>query len=66
MSKSWKRAQREELGKDVPATARELDIMTVLADIVDAIPAGQRTEKMSALLTEVRAAQAAYPEGGRQ
>mgnify|MGYP000383298482 CR=1 FL=1 len=66
MSKSWKRAQREALGKDAPATAREFEIMTVLADIVDATPAGQRTDAMSALLADVRAAQAAHSKGGGQ
>lgn len=61
MSKSWKRAQREALGKAAPATARELDIMMVLADLIEVTPSGQRSAAMAALLSEVRAAQAAHP-----
>jgi hypothetical protein len=66
MSKSWKRSQREALGMNTPTTEREYDLLVVLADIVDATPVGQRTAAMLALLAEVRAAQAAHPEGGGQ
>ncbi len=64
MSKSWKRAQREALGKNAPATEREYELMILLADIVDATPQGQRTEAMSMLLDDVRAVQSAHPKGG--
>ncbi|MGJ3260422.1 MAG: hypothetical protein ACFE0S_12545 [Rhodospirillales bacterium] len=64
MSKSWKRAQREALGKSAPATARELDIMVVLADLIEASPPGQRSAVMTAMLADVRAAQAAHRKGG--
>jgi len=64
MTKSWKRAQRETLGKTAPVTAHEYELMVVLADIIEATAPGQRTALMTAMLTEVRAAQAAHPEGG--
>lgn len=68
MGKSWKRSQREAMGKGSPITEREFDLMTVLADIVEATPRGQRTPAMSALLSDVRAAQAEYPKpnGGNE
>lgn len=64
MSKSWKRNQREALGRNAPVTEREYDLMVVLADIIEATAPGQRSTAMTALLEEVRAAQAAHPEGG--
>ena len=66
MSKSWKRARREALGRTMPASEREHDLMIVLADIIEATPPGQRTAAMTVLLDEVRAVQAAYPDGGSQ
>ncbi len=64
MSKSWKRARREALGKSAPVSEREYDLMIVLADIIEATPPGQRSADMAALLDDVRAAQAAHPQGG--
>lgn len=62
MSKSWKRAQREQLGKGSPATEREYDLLIVLADLVEATPSGQRTTAMTGLLNEVRNVQLAHPK----
>lgn len=63
MSKSWNRVQREALGKTAPVTAREFDIMTVLADIIESTPPGRRSAAMAALLADVSAARVAHPNG---
>ena len=57
MSKSQRRVIREKLTKGNPITDREADLLEVLADIIEATPSGQRTARMSVLLSEVRAAQ---------
>lgn len=64
MSKSWKRAQRDALGRGVTTTEREFDLMVVLADIIEATPQGQRTASMTTLLDEVRTVQSAHPQPG--
>lgn len=65
MSKSWKRAQREALGRNAPATEREFDLMVVLADLIEVMAPGQRSAAMTLLLSDVRAVQAAHPRGER-
>ncbi len=61
MNKSWKRQQREALGKGAVISAREFDVMNVLADMIEATPQGQRTVAMQSLLDDVRAVQVAHP-----
>lgn len=63
MGRSNRLKQRQALSKGGESvTGREHDIMIVLADIIEATPRGQRTDAMSAMLSDVRAAQTAFPE----
>lgn len=63
MSKSWKRNRRDVLATGgVPVSPDQLDLMAILADIIEGTPNGQRTPRMRRLLTRVRAAEAASPE----
>ncbi|MEQ8667028.1 MAG: hypothetical protein RIC16_15010 [Rhodospirillales bacterium] len=59
MSKSRSRRERERLRNGEALSRHEHDMMLVLADIIEATPAGQRTARMSKLLSIVRAAQQA-------
>lgn len=62
--KSWKRKQYDALGKGEPIRRREYDLMIVVADLVEATAPGLRSDAAQALLDDVRAAEAANPEGG--
>lgn len=64
MSRSNKLKQRIALGKGKPLSAEEYENKIVLADLVERVPQGQRTEAETALLNDVRAAGAANPKDG--
>lgn len=53
--KSQKRKDREAMKRGEPLSGEEFDLMLVLADTIEATPPGQRSARMKALLSRVRA-----------
>ena len=51
---SEKFQHRQALGRGIPLTTEEYEAATLLADIIEATPPGQRTARMQSHLDRVR------------